>query len=81
MSCHPKLYVLIEKKYVFDIPILRSFLAHFLQRFPLISLLQTGKDIVIFCKGKTIELSIGTYRPFIVQIHEFTFFVKTILLE
>ena len=69
MSCHPKLYVLIEKK------ILRSFLVHFLQRFPLISLLQTGKDIVIFCKGKTIELSIGTYRPFIVQIHEFTFVV------
>lgn len=27
--------------------------------------------------GKTIELSIGTYRPFIVQIHKFTFFVKT----
>ena len=61
MSCHPKLYVLIEKKYVFDIPlpinipILRSFLVHFLQRFPLISLLQTGKDIVIFCLAKQLN--------------------------
>ena len=47
--------VICSDRYVFDIPlpinipILRSFRVHFLQRFPLISLLQTGKDIVIFC--------------------------------
>ena len=50
-----------RKKNVFDIPlpinipILRSFLVHFLQRFPLISLLQTGKDIVIFCQAKQLN--------------------------